>query len=263
MALISLKCKSCNGDIKLDNACEFGFCIYCGTKILIKNDVINNYYEFKGKSAEELVEDGNKLLKLGDEDKANGKFAEAIEVSPKNWEAWFGYAQTGGDGECYLSCVPAYVTAYDLATVEQKAATFNSMVRYLPDYNLSEALITEYKTAPIEKQHEMFELVLGVLGCDESEIATLAIDLCPNDWRTWFAKAKFRQIRVRWCEKRIDSNVQEVLTLFLRAYHLAKEESEEAKNAILYYVNSLGNDPSYKFFSYVLNAQIKEVGERR
>lgn len=32
--LISLKCPNCNGDVQLDNSREFGFCMYCGTKII-------------------------------------------------------------------------------------------------------------------------------------------------------------------------------------------------------------------------------------
>jgi len=32
--LISLKCPHCHGDVQLDDSREFGFCMYCGTKIL-------------------------------------------------------------------------------------------------------------------------------------------------------------------------------------------------------------------------------------
>jgi DNA-directed RNA polymerase subunit RPC12/RpoP len=41
MALISLKCTNCGGDIELDNSREFGFCMYCGTKVTITRDVNN------------------------------------------------------------------------------------------------------------------------------------------------------------------------------------------------------------------------------
>ena len=34
MALVPLKCPNCGGEIQLDSSCKFGFCIYCGTKIL-------------------------------------------------------------------------------------------------------------------------------------------------------------------------------------------------------------------------------------
>ena len=35
MPLIALKCPYCNANIQINNDSEFGFCMYCGTKILI------------------------------------------------------------------------------------------------------------------------------------------------------------------------------------------------------------------------------------
>lgn len=34
MKIIALKCPNCNADIELDQDREFGFCNYCGTKIM-------------------------------------------------------------------------------------------------------------------------------------------------------------------------------------------------------------------------------------
>ena len=39
MALVSLKCPNCAGDIDLDDSREFGFCMYCGSKVLVTKDV--------------------------------------------------------------------------------------------------------------------------------------------------------------------------------------------------------------------------------
>ena len=39
MKIIALKCPNCNADIELDQDREFGFCNYCGTKIMIADDV--------------------------------------------------------------------------------------------------------------------------------------------------------------------------------------------------------------------------------
>ena len=41
MAIVTLKCTNCHGDIQLDDSREFGFCMYCGTKVLIKQDINN------------------------------------------------------------------------------------------------------------------------------------------------------------------------------------------------------------------------------
>jgi tetratricopeptide (TPR) repeat protein len=278
VAIIKLTCEECGGRIELDDTQEFGFCIYCKAKMLIKNDTIINevtqnitkqVYGHQGKDIDELVADGNKLLEFGDDKKANVKFKQAINIEPNSWAAWFGYAATGGDKTGYLSCVPAYKNAYNVATEEnQKLATFTDMTRYLPDHSLGKALIDAYKVAPLKKRHEMFDLVLGVIGCDESEIFALGIDLCPDDWRTWFAQAKIRQIRVRWCEleggfltgKRLPKDANDVLNIFLCAYQLAVNESVEAKNIVISHISSMEKDGSYKNFIRVLNARIRGEG---
>jgi len=149
----------------------------------------------------------------------------------------------------------------------QKIATFNGMVGYLPDRSLGDALVNVYKTASPQKCDEMFELVAGVIGCDESEIAKLVIDLCPNDWRAWFVQAKIRQIRVRWCEleggffgKKLPKDAIDVLGVFYRAYQLAKNESEKAKETVLSHISTMQSDNSYKVFIRELNARINREG---
>jgi tetratricopeptide (TPR) repeat protein len=278
MAKISLICEQCGGTVTLDDMKEFGFCNFCKAKILIKSDTIINeitqnitkhVYGHEGKDAGELVADGQKLLSLGNDKKANAKFKQALNIEPKNWEAWLGYAATGGDRSGHLSCVPAYRNAYNAAAdEEQEFATFTDMTEYLPDNRLSEVLVKVYKTSPYEKRHEIFNHVVGVIGCDESEISDLVIDLCPDDWRAWFVQAKIRQIRVRWCEleggfltgKRLPKDANDVLNIFLRAYQLAKSESEQSKNVILSHISTMEQDGSYKTFLKELNARIKREG---
>lgn len=41
MSIICLKCPHCGGDINLDNSRDYGFCIYCGSKIKIQQDINN------------------------------------------------------------------------------------------------------------------------------------------------------------------------------------------------------------------------------
>ncbi len=38
MAIVAMKCPECHGDIQLDDTREFGFCVYCGTKIMIERN---------------------------------------------------------------------------------------------------------------------------------------------------------------------------------------------------------------------------------
>lgn len=282
MAIVSLICKQCGGNIVLDNSKEMGVCEYCRAQIVIKkNEIIQNItqnvtqnitkyvYGYKGKDVEELLVDAYKLMDLGDKEKANTKFRRVLDIEPDCWSAWLGYASTGGDRTGYLSIVPAYKKAYKAAVWEkQKLDTFADMVWYLPDHHLRSAFIRAFNIASPGKRSDIFGYVSGVIGCDESEIASLALDLCPNDWRAHFAMAKFRQIRAKWCEleggffsaKHLPVHAAEVLNIFVQTYRLAKGESEDAEQTILSYIDELGNDKSYRVFVNELKAQIKKEG---
>lgn len=278
MAKISLICEQCGGNIILDSSHEIGTCEYCFAQFLIKKDEIvqkitqnitKYVYGYEGKDVEELLTDGYKFIDLRDSQKANTKFKQAINIEPNCWGAWLGYASTGGDRCGYLSIIPAYRKAYKLTRSEkQELDTFVSMVQFLPDSHLSSAFIRAFNIASQKERYNIFKLVLGVIGCDESEIASLAIDICPNDWRAYFAMAKFRQIRVRWCEleggffrgKHLPNHAVEVLNVFMQAYNFAKDESEEAEEIVISYIDEMGKDNSYSVFANVLKAQIKREG---
>lgn len=262
MARISLKCEQCGGNIILDDSHEIGTCEHCFSQVVVKQDqIIQNItkygYNIEGKDVEELLTDAYKLIDLGEDKKANVKFKQALNIEPDCWSAWLGYASTGGDRSGYLSMVPAYINAYNVATTEkQEFDTFIDMVRYLPDHELRSAFVRAFNLATGKARARIFELVSGVIGCDESEIAALAIDLCPDDWRTHFAMAKFRKIRVRWCKlegniftgKHLPAHAVEVLNIFIRTYRLAVKEGDSAKNAFVSYVNDLAKDSSYSVF---------------
>lgn len=278
MAKISLICEQCGGNIILDDSHEIGTCESCFAQFVVKQDQIvqkitqnitKHVYGYEGKDVEELLMDGYKLLDLGDDRKANAKFKRAIDIDPNCWSAWLGYASTNGDRTGYLSMVPAYRKAYSLADNEkQEMDTFVDMVRYLPDRYLRSAFVRAFNLAKQRDRDNIFRLVSGVIGCDDSEIASLAVDLCPEDWRAHFAMAKFRQIRVKWCEleggfftgKHLPAHAVEVLNVFMKAYRLAKTEGKEATNTVLSYVNEMSSDGAYRVFSNELNAQIRREG---
>lgn len=296
MAKISLICEQCGGSIILDNSHEMGTCEHCFSQFVIKQDQIvqkitqnitKHVYGYEGKDVEELLTDGYKLISLGDRRKANTKFKQAINIEPDCWSAWLGYASTGGDRSGHLSMVPAYSKAYNVASTEkQEMDTYIDMVGYLPDRNMRAVFVRAFNVANQKDRHRIFDLVLGVIGCDDSEIATLAIDLCPDDWRAHFAMAKFRQIRARWCEpegafsstakrfprgsvigifdrltpKKLPPPAEEVLQLFMNAYRLAKNESDDAKREVTSYIDNMAKDKSYNAFAVVLKQYIQKEG---
>lgn len=279
MAKISLICEQCGGNIVLDNSHEIGTCESCFAQFVVKQDQIvqkitqhitKHVYGYQGKDVEELLAEGYSLLDMGNLSQANAKFKRAVDIEPKCWSAWLGYADSLPENYNYLiSKVNAYRSAFDLASnEEEQTETFVHMIGYLPDNKLRSAFMRAFNIATNRNRYQIFDMVSRVIGCDESEIASLAIDICPDDWRAFFAMAKFRQIRVRWCEleggwfsgKHLPAHAVEVLNVFMQTYRLAKKEGEDAKTEFIKYVNELSRDNSFTVFATELQKAIQKEG---
>jgi len=133
--------------MELEGSREVAFCSFCGTKHIIRDDIINNTVinnttqniikHFHGaraadyKDTDELVVDGETLLNLGQIEKAYEKFKKAIDEDPKNVNAWLGYASASARSSSPIinqATIPAYGTAYKLAGGgDQKESIFRSL----------------------------------------------------------------------------------------------------------------------------------------
>jgi len=48
MALFELKCSSCGGSIQMDDTKETGFCMYCGNKFIVKDEIQKILIQYSG-----------------------------------------------------------------------------------------------------------------------------------------------------------------------------------------------------------------------
>ena len=87
MANIDLKCPSCGSEVNIDESREFGFCSYCGTKVIREKTAVEN----SGRSAAEeiIAVDDNlakaaRFLEQGDFGKASIYYYKALDATPKS-----------------------------------------------------------------------------------------------------------------------------------------------------------------------------------
>lgn len=260
MAIIKLICEQCGGSIALDPSHEVGTCEHCLSQFVIKEEQIvqnitrnitKHVYSIEGKDVEELLSDAHELLSMGSYRRANEKFSEVIKINGRCWEGWLGYADTGASGASPVSISNAYRNAYSSSSnEEERSQVFAHMVDWFPNSTVRPVFVRVFNTASRERQARVFDVVCGMIGCDESEIAHLAIDLAPQDWRATFALAQERQIRARWAKtsrlfKKLPAEAQKVAELFTDAYRLAKNEGAGSEKVIVDYVRSMTKDASY------------------
>lgn len=75
--LISLKCPHCHGDVQLDDSREFGFCMYCGTKIINEKNERTVIIDEKNKVVN-LLKNAKYELELGHNSAALKLINEAL-----------------------------------------------------------------------------------------------------------------------------------------------------------------------------------------
>ena len=89
MTLIALKCPNCSGDVQLDDGREFGFCIYCGTRIIISDFITRKIeidYSGKASSYADIALD---WLRRGEKERAGEYADKALDLDPSNPDAWY------------------------------------------------------------------------------------------------------------------------------------------------------------------------------
>jgi hypothetical protein len=89
MAFISAKCPECGGSIQLDDARESGFCLYCGTKVLL-SESIPQIVKVEGiQTLENKLSNAETYAKLGEVEKAISLLSQITEDFTSDYRAWW------------------------------------------------------------------------------------------------------------------------------------------------------------------------------
>lgn len=97
MPVVSLRCPHCGGDLELENSKEFGFCQFCGTKIMIQKQIEKMKLDESGKKESLLallksyIHDGGKSAAYAD------KILEIDANCPLAWYVKLTHEHETGD----------------------------------------------------------------------------------------------------------------------------------------------------------------------
>lgn len=93
MPFIVARCPSCAGDIQLDDTHEYGYCSYCGSKVLYKEDVqkvIHAGTVLLNTNIEPLLKSADGFLALGEKDRAYKIYKEVVTHDSTDYRGWWG-----------------------------------------------------------------------------------------------------------------------------------------------------------------------------
>lgn len=97
MSYEAAKCPSCGGGLQLDSNMESGFCMYCGSKIIVRDAIQKMKVEVSGQisvsglsSIENDIMRGQQCLAAKDWGNAYRFFSNAVDKQANCFDAWFG-----------------------------------------------------------------------------------------------------------------------------------------------------------------------------
>ncbi len=89
MAFVEAKCPACGGAIQLDDAKESGFCMYCGTKVIL-SEAIPQKVKVEGiQTLDQKLKNAETYAKLGEIDKAISLLTQITEEYTSDYRAWW------------------------------------------------------------------------------------------------------------------------------------------------------------------------------
>lgn len=95
MTFVAARCPQCGGDLQLDNEKDTGFCMHCGSKILIK-DAINAVRIDNSHMIDTWMQMGDLASEAENLSEAYEYYTKVVEVQPNNWIAIYKKAKAAG-----------------------------------------------------------------------------------------------------------------------------------------------------------------------
>ncbi len=92
------KCPNCGATLQLDNSLETGYCVYCGSKFMVREAIQRMKIEVSGQvsitgisTIENDIKLGQQCILAQDWKQAEDVFRLAISKKTNNFDAWFGW----------------------------------------------------------------------------------------------------------------------------------------------------------------------------
>lgn len=166
MAFIAAKCPECGGAIQLDDSKESGFCMYCGTKVFLKESIAQRVRVEGIQTLEGKLENAETYAKLGETEQAIRLLTQLTEEYTSDYRAWWLLAIIKSNAYHFfirnsnpgtidkIGVSKEYRYAFQLASDADRKHLVAAYERYRKqvEKNMSEFIIEEQKKRLLEQE---------------------------------------------------------------------------------------------------------------
>ncbi len=153
MGMVALKCPGCGANIELDDSREFGFCNYCGTKVMQDKIVVEHHGSVKvdnSEYVEKFLQNAHRALQKEDWEEVEKYYNLVEQNAPNNMEAVF----FSSYGKAMLA-----MSDSDYFKRQQKFEVLNKSMSVISDYyevtNENKEEVLRKISAYIKKMYEI------------------------------------------------------------------------------------------------------------
>ncbi|MBN1618384.1 hypothetical protein JW887_03515 [Candidatus Dojkabacteria bacterium] len=124
MTFVAARCPQCGGEIQLDDAKETGFCMHCGSKVVVKEAIkavrIDNSHMI-----DNWMNMGELAIESGNMKEAYDYFSKILEIDTNNWNAHYQRGKAAGwqstlINKRLLETVTSFSKAIELVPADKK-----------------------------------------------------------------------------------------------------------------------------------------------
>ena len=132
MPFVAARCPQCGGNLQIDNEIETGFCLHCGSKIVVQ-DAIRNVRIDNSHMVESWMKIGDLAYESKNFSEAYAYYTKIIETTPNNCWAVFKKGKAGGwqstkGNSRFSEAIVFFTHAIDLAPEAEKEKIMSDVI---------------------------------------------------------------------------------------------------------------------------------------
>jgi tetratricopeptide (TPR) repeat protein len=132
MPFVAARCPQCGGNLQIDNEIETGFCLHCGSKIVVQ-DAIRNVRIDNSHMVESWMKIGDLAYESKNFSEAYAYYTKIIETTPNNCWAVFKKGKAGGwqstkGNSRFSEAIVFFTHAIDLAPEAEKEKLMSEVI---------------------------------------------------------------------------------------------------------------------------------------